>query len=318
MCIDLSIIIPIYNGGKHLDKCLQSIFAQEGVALDVILIDDCSTDDTVKIIKKYESDSRITALYNTENIGQGISRNKGMALAQGTYILFIDVDDYLSDDTSVLKKVICFMNDKELDVLDCPYHVYENNKITLKNRDDKEITSSGPDYLNTKSVLPAVVWNKIFKNSLLQDNNIKFKKRKYEDVSFNLEAILKAKRISNFSEPFYNYVIQEGSTMTATPNKQNVLDVLDLIVDLELIFKEYPNIFQVEKTFFYSFIGAARVIDRYPKQLKNINEEKQFLKQKNKDYKTEILKSKSLNLVIKTSLYISPFFANKVLLLLKK
>ena len=93
---DISVIIPIYNGEKYLERCMDSILSQSGVEVEVICIDDGSTDRTADILDKYEKRYfNVTAIRNENNKGVGYSRNKGMELAAGRYIQFVDADDYL-------------------------------------------------------------------------------------------------------------------------------------------------------------------------------------------------------------------------------
>ena len=92
----LSIIVPVYNGEEHLDRCIQSILDQDYINMEIILIDDCSSDTSRKICEKFSlKDQRVKVFYNEKNMGIYETRNKGIGLANGEYITFVDDDDYI-------------------------------------------------------------------------------------------------------------------------------------------------------------------------------------------------------------------------------
>ena len=102
-----SIIVPIYNTEKYLDKCIQSILSQTLSDYEVLLIDDCSTDSSLSIACKYQSDC-VRVLKNSSNSGLSKTRNKGMEHAKGDYIVFLDSDDYIEQNALYeLNKLIC-------------------------------------------------------------------------------------------------------------------------------------------------------------------------------------------------------------------
>ena len=95
----VSVIIPVYNTGELLKKCIDSVLEQSYNNVEIICIDDCSTDESPSVLKEYARNNRnFIALYNSENIGQGRSRMKGISVAEGEYIFFVDSDDYLDKD----------------------------------------------------------------------------------------------------------------------------------------------------------------------------------------------------------------------------
>lgn len=94
--VEVSVIIPAFNAEKTLGRCLDSVLSQ-ALELEVIVIDDCSTDGTVALCKRYvDRDERVRLLRNSQNIGQGLSRNRGIEVAFGTFLAFVDADDYLA------------------------------------------------------------------------------------------------------------------------------------------------------------------------------------------------------------------------------
>ena len=94
----VSVIIPVFNVEKYIDKCLDSIVNQTLVDIEIICIDDCGTDNSIRIVENYAlKDERITIIYNSKNRGLSTSRNLGLQIAQGKYVYFLDSDDYLEE-----------------------------------------------------------------------------------------------------------------------------------------------------------------------------------------------------------------------------
>lgn len=92
----VSVIIPVYNCEQYIAKCLDSVINQTLADIEIICVEDCSTDDTRSLLEKYINiDERIKISYNDKNMGQAFSRNQGLRKAQGEYIQFLDADDYL-------------------------------------------------------------------------------------------------------------------------------------------------------------------------------------------------------------------------------
>lgn len=317
MSLELSVVIPVYNAEKYVASCMDSILQQEDIDLEIIVIDDCSTDQSLALLRQYENDKRVTLLALDKNAGQGNARNKGLLEAKGTFVLFVDSDDYLTEQKTALCDLVRQMKEEKLDIVDCSYFQVEQHRREKKNEQTAKI-EIGKKYLDTVEILSVVVWNKIYRRQFLIENQLFFKKRKYEDVNFVVESYLIANRVNTSDTPFYNYIIRENSTMTSAPKKHNVEDVIALVQDLEVSYKENKRIFQVEKTFFYSFIGAARIISKYKGDTQDIEDCLIEYKQIFKKYRSEISKSRAINKVLRMSLFLSPFLANRILLMLKK
>lgn len=128
--IKLSIIIPVYNVEKYIDECLMSIVEQNVENIEVILINDGSTDNSGIICEEYCKKYRYITLYNQENQGLSMARNQGMSLASGKYILFLDSDDYLVKDT--LKALVDFLAESEEDVIVGKYDRYNEQTLQYK------------------------------------------------------------------------------------------------------------------------------------------------------------------------------------------
>ena len=224
--VGISVIIPVFNCEKYLDICITSVLMQSYQDYEIICIDDKSTDDSLTILKKYaKNDNRIKILTNDVNKGPGYCRNKGVDVAEGRYIFFLDSDDWINEETLEVLYNRC-ENDK-LDFIMFKYFVYY---------DDKNIFGHEPYYdmiymdeysnkifnhwdLDPRDVfrLPLGPCNKLYKKSFLDDNNIRFPSGNliYEDNPFFFKIITLAKKISVMNMYLYNRRRRLDSIMNA-------------------------------------------------------------------------------------------------------
>lgn len=229
---DISIIVPIYNAEKYLNKCIDSLISQTKDELEFILINDGSTDNSEKIIKTYH-DKRIK-YYKQKNQGIGKTRNFGIEKANGKYIMFLDSDDYLEKNATKLMFDKAFSTNSDLVICDY-YKVKEDVKEEQNLTDFKTTTlEKTPNLLYDINLSP---WNKIYKSSLIKENNIRFVENlKYEDVPFVAEALDKAKKITKLNRCLNYYVIHNNSETTVRDEK-----VFDILKILDLVRKYFQN-----------------------------------------------------------------------------
>ena len=203
--IQFSIIIPIYNVEKYLEKCIESIINQTYHNIEIILVDDGSTDNCSKLCDKYKKkDCRIKVLHK-QNGGLSDARNEGLEIATGNYILFVDSDDYLEKDAC--EKFSAY-TDRNADIL-------IGDGIVIDGRCDiGHISETGVfnahDFLKKSLIanrFPKVVWLNAYRRGFLNDNNLRFKKGiLHEDENFTPKVFLCAKTIIYTGINFYNYV----------------------------------------------------------------------------------------------------------------
>ena len=233
---DISIIVPIYNAEKYLNKCLNSLINQTKKELEFILVNDGSTDKTEQIIKSYK-DKRIKYFKN-KNQGIGKTRNFGIEKATSKYIMFLDSDDYLEE--TACEELYKKANADNLDLVICDYYkLYENGikedikLISFENTTLKET----PNLLLDVNLAP---WNKIYKKDLIIKNNIKFVENlKYEDAPFVAECFDKAKKIGKVDLMLNAYIIHGNSETTV--RDERIFDILKIIELIRQYFskKEY-------------------------------------------------------------------------------
>ena len=218
--IKLSVIIPAYNSMYYIERCLNSILVQTLAEIEIIVVDDCSNDETPKILEEYKKkDARINILTLSENMGQGYARNKGIEIAKGEYIGFVDSDDFVDSDyfEKLYNTAVC--NNCDIAVASIlkhkkqfkKYNVRYNKILFAENIQDK-IRLCG----DTKNFF-FYAWNKIYKTDLLKTNNIKFSEgRIYEDVSFAVRALYYSSKIVSVPKVKYHYKERKNSSIRRT------------------------------------------------------------------------------------------------------
>ncbi|GGP05321.1 hypothetical protein GCM10010992_20940 [Cloacibacterium rupense] len=203
----LSIIIPVYNAEKYLQKCLESVFQQNLKTQDfeVVCINDGSTDSTSKILKEFQKKYINIILEDQENSGEAISRNRALVLSKGEYVTFLDSDDYY--DEFALSKALHSVESQNLDILYLKInHISEDYQFiqSLPNLSNNEILSG---LQHERRPFPATIYKKTVIGDILFPLNIIVG----PDSVFNALVQSNAKRVSYSSELVYNYLVRPNS-----------------------------------------------------------------------------------------------------------
>lgn len=234
MKTDISIIVPIYNAERYLNRCIKSLINQTKENIEFILVNDGSTDSSEEIIKSYK-DKRIKYFKN-KNQGIGKTRNFGMQKATGKYIMFLDSDDYLS--TNACDELFSKAEKDNLDLV-------INNFYRVEEETEKKVEVIIPEFKNTtlkenKRLLLDVnlaPWNKLYKRELLKKNKIQFvEDLKYEDAPFVVEAMDKAKKIGYIKKFLNYYVIHKNSETTVRDEK--IFDIIEIVDKMRKYFSK--------------------------------------------------------------------------------
>lgn len=256
----ISIIVPIYNVEKYLPKCIESILNQSFEDFELILINDGSKDNCSKICKEYaKKDSRIIII-NKENTGVSDSRNKGIEIAKGEYIGFVDSDDYINP--YMYEELInsCINNNSDISIIG----------FTGIDKTGKELFTYIPNensYKLSEILKAANPVNKLYKKKLFKDDGLRYKvNRFYEDLNLIPKLIIKADKISFVGKSTYYYLQREGSTTHSKDDK--ILDNLWAYVDIKdyleckNLYKEYEYEFMEGVNYFKLFY--ANILYTYP------------------------------------------------------
>lgn len=223
----ISVIIPVHNAGEHIHKCLQTLINQTLKEIEIIIVLDCPTDGTEKIVKHYaETDSRIVVIENSENLHIGVSRNKGLEIARGEYIGFSDHDDYRNLDMYEKLYNIAIKEQSDI-VVSPPTNVYRERIVTNyfpETEDDfKEKLLKvliGKDFNDDSIEWDYFIgcggmWDKLYKTELIRVNDICFedtRKTTFEDLLFLIQAVFFSNRVSLLNEPLYYHVCDINNT----------------------------------------------------------------------------------------------------------
>lgn len=241
----ISIIIPVYNGEQYILKCLDSIKKQTYSDIEIIVVNDGSTDNSEKILKKYVSDSSAMSIkiITKENAGLPQARKTGVENANGDYIGFLDVDDWVEPQEykEMAEKAI----QNAADVVCCGYQLDYGNKVqTVKQNIDTEKVYSGLeafDYLHRRIAIYPYAWNKIYKKELLQ--NIKYPKGNFvgEDYAIQVQILPKAKRVCVVSGAGHHYVQVANSMCRGGYNENYILAFRHYEHARKLYCEKYPE-----------------------------------------------------------------------------
>lgn len=217
----VSIIIPMYNSELNIKSLIDSIKKQTYENFEVLFIDDFSKDSTVKLCKEAISeDKRFKIFLNKENCGVSVSRNIGINNCNGKYIIFIDSDDKIYENTVEFLVQKINQNNADLVIGNYKYNNGTENKI-LENKISEDIYDIQVNILldNKESRAnfgnPRSVWGKIYKSDIIKNNNIRFipNLKLFEDALFNLEYMMYCKKYCVYNDYIYIYSINNNSAV---------------------------------------------------------------------------------------------------------
>jgi len=224
---DVSVIIPVYNSGKHLEECIQSVCNQTLRDIEILCVDDGSTDDSFSILEGFAKKDPRVKVITQENAGAGAARNHGLRLAQGKYLSFLDADDFFEpemlekafrkaeeDQAELLIFKADFYNELLHTYTPCIYGVRESMLPEHRPFAGIEIE---------KDVFKVVVgwaWDKLFLADFVRANGLQFQEqRTSNDMLFVFSALVKAKRITTLADTLAHQRRHAGGTLSVTREK---------------------------------------------------------------------------------------------------
>ncbi len=206
----VSVIVPVFNTESQLVRCLNSILCQTFANIECILVDDYSTDNSIQICERYlNANSNFKLLKNNCNIGSSLTRARGLALAKGKYILFVDSDDWL--EPSMIQTMYNAAISNNADIVLCDYY---------KDNDTSQIVSQSIDGLNKTDIIKYMasyneclicsLWNKLIARDIIA--KIIFPVESYgEDMYLSTQLVYYSNKIIHVNEALYHYCINEKS-----------------------------------------------------------------------------------------------------------
>ena len=222
---EVSVIVPVYNVEKYLEKCLNSLVNQTLDNIEIIIVNDGTKDNSEEIIKKFiEKYPQKIVYLKKENGGLSDARNFGIPYAKGEYIAFLDSDDYVEKD--IYKEMYELAKKENSDMVECDF---------LWEYPDKTREDIGQVYNGKKEMLEkvrVVAWNKLIRRSILEKTQIQFPKGlRYEDVEFTYKLIPHLNKISFLKKPYIHYIQRENSISNVQNERtKEIFTVLDNVI----------------------------------------------------------------------------------------
>ena len=210
----VSVIIPAYNSEQHIGRLLDSLAKQTYRNFEVVLVDDCSTDNTFEVAKKFMEENKINyrALKLSRNLGESCARNEGLKLAKGRYVCLVDHDDALKP--TYLEKLVNKADKENLDLVFCGFYEIDANDGSVISRYDERfdyITGviNGIDCFkkNIKDEILVMIWATLFSKELIDRLQLRFPPfvKVFGDAEFVYKAFLESERVSSVPELLYCY-----------------------------------------------------------------------------------------------------------------
>lgn len=277
--IKVSVVIPVYNAEKYIGECLESIISQSLQEIEIICVNDGSTDGSMDILEAFSKKNQKIRVFNQRNIGASSSRNRGLRAARGKYIYFMDCDDMLLP--GALERLYGLAENNELDMLLFNVVVkYENEELKKKYHFDKFFAKI-KKYEGVKNgqvmfcemweneEYDDCVWSRFVRKSFLESNKIIFyEETYYSDSIYSLLCHLKAQRTYYIAEKYYVYRIREQSMMTS---KTSVYHLYSLVI----VYNEIMRMLYTEKLERRTETAIGELLLATVTQIKNVNLELQ-------------------------------------------
>lgn len=235
--IQLSVIVPVYNVEKYILKCIESIFCQgiDNNAFELIIVNDGTKDNSMELISDIINRHANVIVINQENKGLSVARNTGLAKASGKYILFVDSDDFLIDNT--FKPLLDVAISSSVDMVMGNFIKLSDDQIgcyipdTINLSEINNTIMVGEEaFINFLNPRECYVWRTLYRRDFLLDNHIKFIPGIYfEDIPFTVECFLKADKCISLPISFYVY-LQHANSIVSSINIKKIFD-LNIVIE---------------------------------------------------------------------------------------
>jgi glycosyltransferase involved in cell wall biosynthesis len=235
----VSIIIPVYNCRQYLEKCLSSVIGQTYKNIEILIIDDGSTDGSNEIIKQNaHNDQRIKSYFQNKS-GTGRSRNVGLFYSKGEFVMFVDADDWL--EPRAVELLCEKMINKNADLVCCGFNkIINGHKIATTpdiglNSIQDYLTCCLNESENTREKIITTIWAKLFSNKLLKQHLISFKLERHDDTPFVIETVYNSNKIVFIDKVLYNYLVRPESLSNQKLSKHK----LENLYNADYILKQF-------------------------------------------------------------------------------
>lgn len=293
----ISIVIPLYNSEKYIEKCIRSIISQKYKNIEIIIVNDGSTDNSYKIAKKLESADNRIKLINKKNKGVSSARNIGIKKASGDYIIFVDSDDYLNFDA--IEQIYNELEKKYFDLIIFEISIIKNNtmkkmKCKLANNDYKvqqllNKLLKNPKYIERINS----VCSKVYKLDIIKKQNIKFNENIQigEDLLFNIKYLKFVNKIKWNNKAIYNYYVENKKSATKKYIDNKYEQLIEINNKFKIYLKDFKNIKLLKLQQYIKIKNIySCIINLYHKNCNyTYNEKIKFIKKIKKENKENII-----------------------------
>lgn len=284
----VSVIVPVYNVEQYLDECLNSIRKQTYENLEIIVVEDCSTDNSLNTFIKHAEDSRIKLIQHEKNSGLSAARNTGIDAVKGDYIMFVDSDDLVH--LSLIELCVKYAIVNDADLITYNFKAFEDGiklspQLDLSDVDNLKVLEQDEDYFNQQHF----AWLKFIRTDLLKSRNLYFPVGLYyEDWPFHWELGLVANK--KFHIPAELLLYRQRKTSITGSSGKKLLDLFKVHSLVLNLLEQYKAVFLKEKFANKVKMSQWSVLTRIDKNLlvQALNDAKKIDKiMKNKNYKYE-------------------------------
>ncbi|MTM73415.1 glycosyltransferase, partial [Turicibacter sanguinis] len=246
----VSIIIPVYNVEKYLEECLDSAINQTYRNIEIIVVNDGSTDGSLSILNEYASKYSNLKIINQENKGLSAARNSGLKQVKGKYVYFLDSDDFI--DLTMIEECVDLAEKNDLDIINFDAQVFYDSDFITDFKPDYDRSKilnqdiySGQDfykYTINYNAYKAPVWLSFYRLAFLKKNKLDFYEGiTHEDELFSAKAFLCATKVMYLCKPYFYRRVRKGSIMTESKSLKNIKGYMIVAEELSKILDTIDN-----------------------------------------------------------------------------
>jgi glycosyltransferase involved in cell wall biosynthesis len=229
----VSVVVPTFNCAPYLPRAIDSVLAQEGVSVELLVVDDGSTDDTRAVLAaRYGDRPEVRVLRHEVNRNQGAARNTGLDAARGEHVFFLDADDWI--DPGALRRLTELAAESGAEVVACGARLAFPDGRTEPFHAHAFACAGGREALRELVAyrIGSIVWDKLYRRDFLEGHRLRFVDSIKEDVIFSIEATYVCRHFRSTDEVFCNYFQREDSCIRGTPTIRHLESFIQVYVDI--------------------------------------------------------------------------------------